>query len=103
MELDQHALHRIGRKFLVAYSARFPKVEAHEADDPEGSDHFWLSVEEHDLSEGELIGLSPLGGDRWYAHHDLAHKYGGWPTVWYFSGTEAEVLDAVARYLDSRG
>ena len=77
MEVDQSGLYGIGRKLLETCGARFPKVEAHDADDSEGGDHFWLSVEECDLSEGELIGLSPLGGSRWHAYHDLAHKYGG--------------------------
>lgn len=41
----------------------------------------------------------PPSGGRWYLARDLVNKYGGWPTVWDVSGTEAEVLDALERYL----
>ena len=60
-----------------------------------------MSVEEDDVSEGEVIRLLPLSGGRWYAAHDYANKYGGWPTVWDFSGSEDEVISAVVSYLET--
>ena len=102
MEHEQETLYGISAKLLAAHGARFPRVEPHDADDPDSSDYLWLSVEEDEMSEGEVIGLRPLSNARWYAYHDLAHKYGGWPTVWEFSGPEADVLDAIAAYLAGR-
>lgn len=88
-------------QILASHGGQFVKVEAHESDDPEGSDRLWLTVEDSDLTEGDLITVSPLSQDRWHIAHDLAHKYGGWPTVWDFGGSASEVLDALSMYVAS--
>lgn len=76
-------------------------TEVHNQDNPEERDLLWVSTEEDDVSEGEVIMLSPLAGGQWYASHDYADEYGGWPTVWYFSGGEDRVVRAVLSYLET--
>lgn len=101
MDSNSAGLWTITAQILASHAQEFSKVEAHEADDREGSDCLWLSAEDSDLTEGDLIKVSPLSQERWYVAHDLAHKYGGWPTVWDFSGTETQVLDALSTYIAS--
>lgn len=93
------ALFPLTSRLLEVYGGLFKKVEAHDADDPECGDRLWLSVEDHDLTEGEFISIGPLSGRHWRANHDLAHKYGGYPTVWETGGTEQAVWEAVTAYL----
>jgi hypothetical protein len=70
----------------------FVKVEAHVASDPESSDLLWLEyTPEDELSEGEVICISPFG-DSWYVSRDSAFKYGGWTTDWDTTGTADDVF-----------
>ncbi|NIF40108.1 hypothetical protein F3J14_04170 [Burkholderia sp. Tr-862] len=94
-------LYSMTSQILRAFPSYFVKVEPHESDDPEGSDNLWLSVVDSDLIEGDLIAVRPASQNRWYVDHDLANKYGGWPTVWDFGGAESDVLAKLQEYLIS--
>ncbi|WP_139253344.1 hypothetical protein [Burkholderia ubonensis] len=95
-------LHPITPLLIAKLGELVQKVEAHESDDPEGSDLLWLSVVDEDLTEGDLLSVSPLPEGRWMVCHDLAHKYGGWPTVWDVAGSDVDVVEAVSTYLENR-
>lgn len=99
---DIDAIYGISVKLIRGRESWFPKIEAHEQNDSEGSDLLWVAVNRDDeVCEGEVIKLSPLGSGRWYAAHDYANNFGGWPTVWDSSGSEGEVLQALISYLEA--
>ncbi len=98
---ESEALYDISARLIANHANWFPKIGAHEPDDPEGCDLLWISTAENDMTEGEVITLSPLSGGRWYAAHDYANKYGGWPTVWDFAGGADEVINTVVSYLET--
>ncbi|CAB3754833.1 hypothetical protein [Paraburkholderia humisilvae] len=95
-------LHSVTPLLLANLGASVQKVEAHEPNDPESSDLLWLSMVDEDLTEGDVLCVSALSGGRWMVHHDLAHKYGGWPTVWDVAGSETDVVGAVSTYINNR-
>lgn len=97
------ALYGISNQILARHRhrAEFARAEAHADDDPDSGDLLWLTVVDEALTEGEVIRVEALSPGCWYVAHDHAHKYGGWPTVWDVSGSEAEVTEALARYLSS--
>lgn len=101
MDAPRGGLWSMTTQILASLDCQFVKVEGHESDDPDGSDCLWITVEDSDFAEGDLITVSPLSQNRWYVAHDLAHKHGGWPTVWDFAGSDSEVLYAVSVYLVS--
>lgn len=92
-------LYVVTERLVDSHASWFLKIEAHEGDDPDGSDLLWVSVSEDEMTEGEVVMLGPLSEGRWYVSHDHANKYGGWPTVWSVAGTLDEVLIATAAYL----
>lgn len=74
------------------------RVEAHDGNDSEGADLLWLEFTPEDvLSEGEVLRIAPATEDRvlWFAALDSAYRFGGWPTAWYMTGSEAEVIAGV--------
>ncbi|MBA9859195.1 hypothetical protein [Ralstonia insidiosa] len=89
-------------RLLEVYGGLIKKVEGHAPDEPDCGDRLWLSVEENALTEGEFISIGPLSEHHWRANHDLAHKYGGYPTVWETGGSEHAVWEAVSAYLAAR-
>jgi hypothetical protein len=95
-------LHPITPLLLANLGDLVKKVEAHEPDDPDSSDLLWLSVVDKDLTEGDVLAVSSLSEGRWMVRHDLAHKYGGWPTLRDLAGSDAEVVEALSAYLESR-
>ncbi|MEM8519515.1 hypothetical protein [Janthinobacterium sp. CAN_S7] len=93
-------LYGITSRLLLSHAHLFVKVDPHEQDDVGGSDMLWLSTKDDDLTEGELIGISPSHEGLWYANHDYANKCGGWPTVWQTPvKSEDEIIELVVAYL----
>ncbi|MEX3960137.1 hypothetical protein [Trinickia sp. EG282A] len=99
MDEPKSSLYPVTVHLIEIHGALFKRIGAHEADDPDSEDELLLSVVDEDLTEGDLIGVKPLSGGRWLLSHDLANKFGGWPTVWDCAGTESEVTGALATYL----
>lgn len=99
-------IYPLSQRLVDAMPGFFLKVEPHETDDPEGSDLLWIEVTapgKDDLTEGQVILIDPAAGaEVWYAAHDSAHKYGGWPTHWDSCGSEQKVFQAVVDYLVTR-
>lgn len=94
----------LGLRVESINSTPFCRVEPHDVGDLECPDRFWLKYTPDDeLSEGEYITIGQESQDAkvWSADHDLAHRYGGTPTVWSAWGTEQEVFEAVALYLST--
>lgn len=95
-------LYTVSAKLIAGRESWFPKIDKHDPVDSESSDLLWLSRHvDNESCEGEVITVSPLGGNRWYAAHDYADNYGGWPTVWSASGDESEVIVAILAYLET--
>lgn len=90
----------VSRRLLEQRPDLFLKMEPHDPAEPESADLLWTAVsgDPTDSCEGEVILVSHYG-EQWFAEHDHADKFGGWPTVWGASGAEEEVARAVLEYL----
>lgn len=97
-------LYGISERILALAPSLFFKIEPHEAERQDSKDFLWLSVsvDEDSMSEGDLIHVSPYGTEEWYAGHDFADKFGGWPTVWSMVGSEYEILTGLTEYLQHK-
>lgn len=91
-------LYSPSKAILSMLPSLFVKVEAHDSHDSESADLLWLEFTSEDaLSEGEVLKIAPATEDRalWFATLDSAYRFGGWPTAWYMTGSEAEVIAGV--------
>jgi hypothetical protein len=80
-------------------------VDAHEADDLEGSDRVWIiKYKNGGMCEGEYISISPFTQEQkeWYVEHNVADVSGGHPTLWDNVSTEDELVPLLKELLINR-
>lgn len=97
--MTQTGFYAATQALLEAMPGRFVKVVPHDADDPDSSDLLWLDTTDDEMSEGELIKIGLLCNGVWDVMHDLAYKFGGWPTVWSYQGNIGAVINELTAYL----
>jgi frataxin-like iron-binding protein CyaY len=95
-------LYEPANTIVAMLERRFVKVEHHDVSDSESADMLWLeSTPEDAFSEGKVLVISPATADQtlWFAALDSAHRFGGWPTSWYMTGSADEIIKGVQEML----